>query len=374
MYGTGQAGSANGYVSAPAEPAPMFRGEIRNRVYQENMAPSQQGPYGSLGGSGGRAGRMAQLVQQQNSMGSGRNEEFAALPFEEKMKIVRGNLAGAKGYSSSRADQLGITQPERPVFRGGVNDTMVPDPSLTDAQRQTMWMQPAELAQRNANRAAQMARMAQQKKLRQQVFAERSVRSQFGGALPSEMAPFTARPGAAGTPGSSDFNPESQGWVPPAADATPEDRANSLSGLVGFLDDPGMTLDKARSRLGRFNRDELGGVLNDNTGWGPGGDSVWDHIGGGGIGGLIGSIPGLGFMRNVMPGDAADPNSPLNQKRQIRQILGQYLNPQQQSGIRPLGIAVAPGMPGYAEQNQIRQPAVPMQRRGLRWGPFGFSR
>jgi hypothetical protein len=72
-------GDATGYRSTPMEVDPQFRSGIRQRVYSEQMAPSQQGPYGSLGGSGGRAGRMAQLVQQQNSMGSGRNEEFAAL-------------------------------------------------------------------------------------------------------------------------------------------------------------------------------------------------------------------------------------------------------------------------------------------------------
>lgn len=359
-YGTGQAGSANGYVSVPGQAAPLFRGEIRNRVYGETMAPSQQGPYGSLGGSSGRLDAMRQAAMgQQSDMGAGPSHRPWNPELMARIESMRPQRGQKYHMLPGLANGPALT-PDGQYHK----DPVTGQPGWVSPEHMNNWMfqrlrkqgidgtgmSPEQM--RGADSANQAARRDAMAQNRQAYYARRA-----GRPMVRTMGNLLGGPqsGAADTGGGTPFNPEASGWTPPAEGDDADARQASLEGLAGELDNEGVVMNpNVRSRLGRFNQDELRGLQEDSTGWGPGGDSLWDSFAGGGMArNFANLIPGLsGIIGPALPpASEMDPNSEINRKRRLRKILGEYLNPQQaQQNVRPVGLAPAQGRPQTSVQ------------------------
>jgi hypothetical protein len=260
LYGNadrlGTTGSANGYVSGQAQ-TPIdysMRQWAQHQVYNNQMAPPELGPYGSLGGSSGRGEMMRRLLQQQQGE-TGMTSGSQPWNPETMAQIQQQRRQTAPNASGTMVDGYGV-----PV-----------DPATGQHYRNpetggSMWMSPQEFSRRMQNRSAQQARMAEASKQRKMQHAERLVRRQYGGALPGELNQFmggTQGGRNAGNPaGATGFG--DPGMLP--KDSTPDQRQSHLDSLLGAMN-PDASQQDIRSRLGQYSDEELQAMLDSNTGW-----------------------------------------------------------------------------------------------------------
>lgn len=322
LYGNtdrlGTTGNANGYVSGQYQ-TPIdygMRQWAQHQVYNEQMAPSQLGPYGALGGSSGRGAMMGQLAQQQQMpqapmAGPAWDPNLMAQIQQQRRQVApnaSGRMVDGYGVPVDPATGQHYQNPET----GG-----------------SMWMSPGEFSSRMQNRQAQLARMAEASKQRKMQHAERLVRRQYGGALPSELSQFMG----GGKAGGPNGGPAATGYGDPGMlpqDATPEQKQANLEAILGSLD-PNSDPQAIRQRLGQFSDEELQNVLDENTGW-------------------FMDTPLTTWFGDFLDGPGHTGIDNVRKRREmLRRVLGQQ--PQQQSGPQaPVG---APAMTPEQKRQQF---------------------